>query len=661
MRPIFRAALLQIALLCASFSASPAAHAQALNAELFAHDPALVQASLSPNGRYVAVIRWDADGQALVIYDWRANHAEAIERARFDRFLFIDWMAWKSDNRLLFALHQRGGWRGAPAGLPETTRIFAVNRDGTNLKQMFEGQFRQLATDIVPPQLVDIAHNDPDHVLLTAYGSYGFSLFQVDVNTGQARVLERMEWRTGFAMVDGAGHLVMRADALPSNSGIRYYRRSPEGGAWTVAHEVRRASVAQNRDFVPLGPGPGAGQVYVAARPPGQEFQAIFLYNTQTGELGSPVFQYEHADAEVASLDRNDNSLLIGCGELQRWECRANDPHMQRHVTAIRAYFEERADFLVADVSADRKIWLIYATGPTIPGTFYIYDLDATHISPIASEQPQIPRDSLAPMQVVQYAARDGAALWGYLTTPRGAGVHPLVVLPHGGPESRDSFNYDFFVQYLASRGYSVFQPNFRGSEGSGRSFAEAGHGQWGLRMQDDVTDGVLHLIQTGAANANRICIVGASYGGYAALAGAALTPTLYKCAVSIAGVSDLMESMNEERLNAGRGSLGYAYWTNVIGDPGHDRDRLIAASPARQAAAIQAPVLLIHGSADPVVPFRQSEIMRDALQHASKHVEFIRLEDEGHTWADWKPEDRQRLMEETVRFLDANIGTAVR
>jgi dipeptidyl aminopeptidase/acylaminoacyl peptidase len=167
----------------------------------------------------------------------------------------------------------------------------------------------------------------------------------------------------------------------------------------------------------------------------------------------------------------------------------------------------------------------------------------------------------------------------------------------------------------------------------------------------------VQHLIDSGAVDRNRICIAGASYGGYAALAGAAFTPTLYKCAISISGVSDLLEVLSNERIEQGHGSVGYAYWLNVIGDPGADHDALVAESPARRASAIQVPILLVHGNEDGTVPYRQSELMRDALQAAGKHVEFIRLEQEAHIWANWTPEDRQRMLEESARFVDASIG----
>jgi dipeptidyl aminopeptidase/acylaminoacyl peptidase len=202
-----------------------------------------------------------------------------------------------------------------------------------------------------------------------------------------------------------------------------------------------------------------------------------------------------------------------------------------------------------------------------------------------------------------------------------------------------------------------VFQPNFRGSEGSGRSFAVAGYRQWGLRMQDDVTDGVRHLIESGAADAQRICIVGASYGGYVALAGGAFTPDLYRCVVAIAGDADLIQMLDEERQLQGRGSVGYAYWLRITGDPSRDRDALAAVSPARHAENFSAPVLLIHGVDDYTVRIEQSETMHQALRRAGKPVEFVRVEHEGHYWVE--EENRRRMLEETERFLAQHLGSA--
>lgn len=177
-----------------------------------------------------------------------------------------------------------------------------------------------------------------------------------------------------------------------------------------------------------------------------------------------------------------------------------------------------------------------------------------------------------------------------------------------------------------------VFQPNFRGGGGFGRTFAEAGYRQWGKRMQDDITDGLKHLVDSGGADPARVCIFGWSYGGYAALAGGALTPDLYKCVISGAGPSDLLRMLEFEREEAGRGSAAYAYWKRAIGDPGADRDALIAVSPRRMAAQFRAPVLLLHGHEDEVVPVEQSRIMKAALEAAGKPVRLVEFDEEGHS-----------------------------
>lgn len=658
---VVRVSQIVLAALLSVLGLANTAVAQAPTAEMFARDENVYSASLSPDGRHVAMVQRVEGNEVVVVVDWRTRQARAVQTARRDRGLFISWVTWKTDGRLLFGAVQRSDWDGTPEDVDYgiIRRVYAINIDGTGVSQMFEGQMRRLASaDYAPMHLIDVLQDDPEHVLFGAWGQNGYTVYRVNVNDGRATVVDDDSgWDTGRMFVDGRGAPVMRMEWLPYNSGYRFFRRAPDGGRWELAHEVLRSTVAQNRDFYPIGAGPGAGQVYVAARPLGQEFQAIYLYNTSTGQLGQPIYSHPSADADGIRIDPNDNALLAGCGQTERWECRASDPRMQRHFDAIATYFDGLADFSLLDVSLDKGVWLIAANGPTVPLTYYVYDHTAAQITPVASEHPQIPRSQLAPTEIVRYVARDGTALWGYLTARPGDGARPLVVMPHGGPESRDSFGYDWLVQYLATRGYAVFQPHFRGSEGSGRSFAAAGHRQWGLRMQDDVTDGVAHLINSGAVDPQRVCIVGASYGGYVALAGGAFTPQLYRCVVSIAGVTDLIQMLDEERQGQGRNSAGYAYWVQITGDANRDRDALIATSPARHAANFRVPVLLLHGRADGIVRVDQSETMRDALERANKSVRYVEFDDEGHYWEFWEPTNRQRMLEEVGQFLAAHLG----
>jgi dipeptidyl aminopeptidase/acylaminoacyl peptidase len=219
----------------------------------------------------------------------------------------------------------------------------------------------------------------------------------------------------------------------------------------------------------------------------------------------------------------------------------------------------------------------------------------------------------------------------------------------------RDRLAYDRWVQLLTARGYAVLQPNFRGSDGFGRSFAESGYGEWGRAMQDDITDGLASLVQQEIVDPGRVCIVGASYGGYAALAGAALTPNLYKCAVSIAGVSDLSAFVKWYKFEHGPDSAGLAYWLRAIGDPEHALHRLRAVSPVHLADAIKADVLLIHGDKDEVVPLSQSQAMKRALDNSSRKITLLKLEDEGHSY--WSDENERLALENIAAFLAKNLG----
>ncbi len=227
--------------------------------------------------------------------------------------------------------------------------------------------------------------------------------------------------------------------------------------------------------------------------------------------------------------------------------------------------------------------------------------------------------------------------------------------MPHGGPDARDVVGFDWWAQFLANRGYAVLQPNYRGSKGYGRKFTEAGLQQWGLKMQDDISDGVKKLIADGIADPKRICIVGASYGGYAALAGATFTPDLYACAMSFAGVSDLNDFMFTQRSDTGKDSQGTSFWKSRVGSDWDNSDKLKATSPALHAAQVKCPILLMHGKGDTTVRIKQSMIEYEALKDAGKDVRFIRFDGEDHylNFAD----TRIRMLKELEAFLKKNIG----
>ncbi len=662
--------MMTVALL-ASVMASANAAAQTLQIESVVSDPIIFSAHLSPDGEHVVAIRSSQEMDEILRVDWRSGQAAVFQRLRRgDRQNQLDWIDWKSDERLIFAVTTTRTLSGSTEFGTRTrrtddqdirvTRIGSVNIDGSGVTWMFEGERRQLAGGWSSTRLVDPLPNDPDHVLLSAYGRDGLMLWRANILSGEAQPVDDAGWIRGGWSTDGAGNAVVRTEFLSANRGYRISRRGPDGGRWVEHVVVRSGERINSPDFDVVAPGPGAGEVWVLARPPGNDTAGLYLFNTATGDYGEARYESAAADFEGhVWLSRNNDTLLAACVQVQRRECRFFDDDVRRHIGAVDAYFGGAANVTLIDMSEDGSVWLLYVQGPTTAPGYHVYDRAARRVVAIAGTQPNMADSQLSPMEVVSYTGRDGASLWGYLTRPAAAPATsaPLVVLPHGGPESRDLYGYEPTVQFLASRGYLVFQPQFRGSGGFGTAFADAGRGQWGQRMQDDVTDGVRHLIETGAVDPARVCVVGYSYGGYAALAGATLTPDLYRCAVSINGVADLPEMLNWERTESGRYSFGFDYWRRSIGDPAQARTAIEAVSPSRNATAVRIPILLVASAGDTVVPVNQSRLMRDALTRAGGQVRYVEIAEGDHSWSSWVLEDRVRLLTELETFLAQHLG----
>jgi dipeptidyl aminopeptidase/acylaminoacyl peptidase len=266
----------------------------------------------------------------------------------------------------------------------------------------------------------------------------------------------------------------------------------------------------------------------------------------------------------------------------------------------------------------------------------------------------QIYAGVVAPAQVkkIAYAAGDGLLIPGFLTLPKGVTEKalPLVVLPHGGPAAADTLNFDWWAQALADQGYAVLQPNYRGSTIS-YAHEAAGFGEWGRKMQTDLSDGVRYLAAQGVIDPKRVCIVGASYGGYAALAGVTLDAGVYRCAVSVAGLSDLRLFLR--RANTGSSNTTQRWWDRFLGVANPNDPAISAVSPIEHIASVNVPVLLIHGRDDTVVRYEQSEVMLKALKQAGKPVELVTLSDEDH-WLS-RGKTRLQMLQACVAFLKAN------
>lgn len=324
------------------------------------------------------------------------------------------------------------------------------------------------------------------------------------------------------------------------------------------------------------------------------------------------------------------------------------------------AYMQASVDAALPDtqniLSGDpAKRLLVFSYSDTNPGQWYQLEIPAMSMRYLGSQIPNVDSSKERPMQIRTYKARDGMRIPAYLTLPEKIdSPQPTIVMIHGGPTERDHWGWDREVQILAGSGYVVFQPQFRGSDGFGRKFREAGYGQWGLAMQDDITDGVEYLIKEGIADPKRIRIYGASYGGYAALWGLVKTPDLYRCGVSFAGVSDI-EFMFHDRSDRNSSKAVRELMRFHIGDAKLDRAQFDAVSPLKHADQIKAPILLMHGTADERVPISHSRKMLAALQENKKTYEWQEFEDERHGLS--RPRNRIFFYSKLVEFFGKYIG----
>jgi dipeptidyl aminopeptidase/acylaminoacyl peptidase len=356
---------------------------------------------------------------------------------------------------------------------------------------------------------------------------------------------------------------------------------------------------------------------------------------------------------EARRLLRDQNARAIGYVTVgETWDYHFFDPAREAAWQLIASSLRGR---LVSFESAtpDFSKLVFYVEGPGHPGNFVLFDASSRSLTQIGRAYPDIAGNEVAQVQAIEYPAADGLMIPAYLTLPLGRQPHdlPLVILAHGGPQARDYGGFEWMAQGLASRGYAVLQPNFRGSGGYGTAFIEAGYGQWGRKMQTDLSDGIAFLASQGIVDPARACIMGASYGGYAALAGVTLQRDVYRCAVAIAPVSDVRDFLAWRAVRSGEDTSTLRYWTRYLGVTDRNDRRLDEISTVRAAGGDDAPVLLIHGRDDTIVPYQQSEAAQRALSAAGRTVELVPLRQEDHYLS--REATRVQTLNAAVAFIE--------
>jgi dipeptidyl aminopeptidase/acylaminoacyl peptidase len=613
-------------------------------AEAFGTLPVQTDCVLSADGHWLAWVDHTQAKPRVMMFDLLAHKPQRImavpERTKVRSLL------WHDSETLLIVVSETSESKRATETSTEYFRVIAEDVGGGIGRMLPMNDDRSLGRQGKGrPALADLVAartTKPKTVIMwTRTGcARGLScLMEVDTRTGKGSIIKVGNEFTTMWVVDRAGAPVAREDWDWHKSAYRLYALN--------GNSVREILRKDDSDHASLAGLLADGSALVLLATNGRPHQAAWALPLD----GSPLrLLVEDPDADITATYTDPyNGAIVGVyvsgtKNTVHWL----DPVAERRHTTLQRTFGNRFVQIYGWTSDGTKT-LARVDAPSTAPIYYLVDF-STHRADIAAEEyPALANVPLGEVQEISYTARDGTSIPAYLALPpaKPSGTVPLVVLPHGGPNARDYPYFDWLVQFLASRGYAVLQPQFRGSTGFGDAFREAGYRQWGGLMQDDVTDGVRAMIERGIADPQRTCIVGASYGGYAALAGAAFTPNLFKCAVSINGVTDLPALMREEvPLYDGTISTSLSVWKARIGAP--NDSNLAAKSPINAVKSIHIPILVVYGTGDAVVPTEQSQRMVHALQEAGKNVTVVALSGEDH----WLSRSDTRI--QVLQSLDA-------
>jgi dienelactone hydrolase len=461
-------------------------------------------------------------------------------------------------------------------------------------------------------------------------------LYRVDLSTGDIHLTAQGGERSSNWLVGEAGAVVARSDYDDAT------------GDWSFTAGGRTLMKQQSRfheiDLDGFGRSTASALVDDNTGASPRYLEIALNGGVQPVEL--------YADFDVANLIRARNGVLLGALNRERTEARFEDPKLAARYLGARKAFPGY-QFHLLDYTDDLGRMIARTDGGDDSGTYWLVDIATGSAKVLAEDYPSVKPKQVGATKQIAYKAADGLQLDGVLTLPPGSpGKNlPVIVMPHGGPIGvDDGLGFDWWAQAFASRGYAVLQPNYRGSSGRGLEFERKGYGEWGRKMLSDIADGLAALAKDGVVDPKRACIVGASYGGYAALAAVTVQQGLYRCAASVGGVSDVARMLDYDRDHLGSQTATVRFIRKALGEDTPGAPSLADISPARFAARADAPVLLVHGKDDSVVEFEQSRVMERALKGANKPVEFVELAGEDH-WLS-KSATRTAMLKAVVAFV---------
>ncbi len=612
---------------------------------LFFDDPKIASAQISPDGRFIAFRKPYKD----VMNVWVKKIDEPFDAARpvtADTARPVPSYFWSEDGSLILYVQDKGGnenfhaYAVDPAGAADPATGVPPSRDLTPMENV---RAHIYAVPEGTPQEILIGLNDRDPALHDVY--------RLNIRTGARSLVVRNDQNIAAWIADLNGKVGLA------------YRQTPDGGSEMIRVEngaLGRVlySCAFEETCAPIRFHKNGRQVYIISdKGADVDLTRLMLLDLDSGATtlveSDPEKQVDFGDVFFSDVTEE----LVGTSYLgDRERIYPRDERFKALLADLRAKLPD-GELALTSSTEDERLMTVGVGRDVNPGTIYLYETASGKIEKLYDSRPDLPAESLAPMQAIRYRARDGREIPAYLTVPKGAEAKglPTVIFPHGGPWARDTWGYNSMHQFLANRGYAVLSMNFRGSTGYGKSHLNAGNDEWGTgAMQHDISDGVKYLVEKGIADPKRVAIMGGSYGGYATLAGVTFTPELYAAGVDIVGPSNIITLLNSIP----------AYWgpirkmfTMRVGDPDipEEKARLEAQSPLFKATEIKVPLLVIQGANDPRVKKAEADQIVIALRDLGRDVEYIVAPDEGHGFAG--RDNRLAMFARIEQFLAKHLG----
>lgn len=620
-----------LALVAGSHAGIAAPLPDAVPVEVFAALPAIDHPKLSPDGTKIAGKIGINGKQVLLVQPlFGDGKPSALAEGKID----INWWEWVNDNWLVVGVGDDDVLYDEDVYV---TRIAGVSADMKTIKWVDPNR-----SGVDADNVIWYAEDGSPRVLLSKETGvqnetqWYPSVFDVDVSTGKAKLVvpsmdEVWDWDADASGTVRYG-VIWHDD---KKRGVVY--RGPGGGKF-----VRVMFGKREEDSIPE-PAIYRADGSALAFDDGDGRDAVYEMSLPSFALGKKLLSDPRYDIETIVTNPAGNDVAGFRVTDKRNHIQWLDPDLKDIQSGLDQTLGAGNGRIIS-WSRDRKKILVDVGTPAQAGGLYYWNTDGVRMDRVAWNNTTLKSRTLSPVSTVEYKARDGTAIEAVLTMPRGRPTKglPLIVMPHGGPGARDSEEFDWWAQYLAELGYAVIQPNYRGSTGYGKAFHDLGKGEWGLKMQDDLIDAISWAAAQGIADPKRVCIVGASYGGYAAMRGAQRDGGHYRCAVSYAGISDLGAMLRYDRNLLGRGVVDY--WKKQAPD-------FTAVSPKFHAAEFGAPILIAHGVEDKRVPIKQSRMLVGELQKAGKPFEYLEQKLGDHHFS--RSEDRVEFLKAVKAFLE--------